>query len=111
MSARPKLRLVPTGKWCATGQRYLQWLDTTRSWRFRRVVPKDLRERIGLGEWTETLKARTENEAIRLLQPHIARTDRIVALAEAGNWPPIPDEDIDVVLCAWQHAEPSLATI
>ena len=69
-----------------------------------------LREIIGKTEWTETLKARMENEAIRLMQPHIAETDRVIALAEAGNWPPIPDEDIDVVYTAWKHAEP-VATI
>jgi len=111
MSARPKLRLVPTGKWVATNQTYLQWLDTYGSWRFRRTVPKNLRERIGQTEWTETLKARTENEAIRAMQPHIRETDRIIALAEAGNWPPIPDEDVDLVFCAWRTAEPNLNTI
>jgi integrase len=111
MSARPKLRLVPTGKWVATNQKYLQWLDTFGSWRFRRVVPKNLRESIGKTEWTETLKARTENEAIRLLQPHIRETDRIIALAEQGNWPPIPDEDVDLVFYAWRTAEPNLNTI
>jgi hypothetical protein len=89
MSARPKLRLVHTGTWCATSQKYLQWRDGTGSWRFRRVVPKKLREVIGKTEWTETLKARNENEAIWLMQPHIAETDRIVALAETGNFPDI----------------------
>lgn len=111
MSARPKLRLVPTGKWVATNQKYLQWLDTEQAWRFRRVVPRNLRERIGKTEWTERLKARSENEAIRLMQPNIAETDRIIALAEQGNWPPIPDEDIDLVFCAWKTAEPNLNTI
>lgn len=111
MSARPKLRLVPTGKWVATNQKYLQWLDTERAWRFRRVVPKNLRERIGKTEWTERLKARDENEAIRLMQPNIAETDRIIALAEQGNWPPIPDEVIDLIFCAWKTAEPNLNTI
>jgi integrase len=111
MSAHPALRLVSTRKWRATGQRYLQWLATTGSWRFRRVVPKHLRKIVGQTEWTETLKARTENEAIRLMQPHIAETDRIIALAEAGNWPPIPDEDVDIVFAAWKNAEPNLASI
>src|SRR5437763_6843026 len=110
MSARPKLRLVHTGTWRATAQRYLQWLDTTGSWRFRRVVPKKLREIIGKTEWTETLKARTENEAIRLMQPHIVETDRIIALAEAGDWPPIPDEDVETVAFAWWMGEPGAQT-
>src|ERR1700750_2530255 len=111
MSAPQNVRVVHTGAWRATSQKYLQWLEGTGSWRFRRVVPKHLREVIGKTEWTETLKARTENEAIRLIQPHIAETDRIIALAEAGNWPPIPDEDVDVVFTAWKHAEPNLAAI
>ena len=97
--------MLQSGTWRATSQKYLQWLETSGSWRFRRVVPKHLRETIGKTEWTETLKARTENEAIRLVQPHIAETDRIIALAEAGNWPPISDEDVDVVFTAWRHAE------
>jgi hypothetical protein len=97
MSARPKLRLVPTGKWVATNQKYLQWLDTQGCWRFRRVVPLNLRETIGKTEWTERLKARSENEAIRLMLPHIQETDRIIALAEAGNWPPVPDEDVELL--------------
>jgi hypothetical protein len=111
MSARPKLRRVQKGAWCGTSQKYLQWLDKSGSWRFRRVVPKDLRDTIGKTEWTETLKARNENEAIRLMQPHIAETDRIIALAGAGNWPPIPDEDVDLVFCAWKAAEPNLNKI
>jgi hypothetical protein len=110
MSTRPKLRLVPTGTWRATSQKYLQRLDTG-AWRFRRIVPKKLREVIGKTEWTETLKARNENEAIRLLQPHIAETDRIIALAEAGNWPPIPDEDVETVATAWWMGEPGAQTM
>src|SRR5579863_1968898 len=111
MSARPRLRLVHTGKWRATSQKYLQWLETTGSWRFRRVVPKKLREIIGKTEWTETLKARTENEAIRLMQPHIAETDRTIALADAGNWPPIPDRDIERIAFWWWEGEPGAKTM
>lgn len=105
MSARPKLRLVPTGKWVATNQKYLQWLETEGCWRFRRVVPLNLRETIGKTEWTERLKARTENEAIRLMLPHIAETDRIIALAEAGNWPPVSDDDVEMIANAWWSDE------
>lgn len=111
MSARPKLRLVPTGKWVATNQKYLQWLDTERAWRFRRVVPKNLRERIGKTEWTERLKARTENEAIRLLLPHIAETDRTIALAEVGNWPPVSDEDVELIAHAWWNGGEGTSTL
>jgi hypothetical protein len=63
-------------------------------------------------EWTETLKARTENEAFRAMQPHIRETDRpLIALAEQGNWLPVPDEDVDLVFYAWRTAEPNLNTI
>jgi hypothetical protein len=111
MSARPKLRLVHSGKWRTTNQKYLQWLETNGSWRFRRAVPKNLRSVIGKTEWTETLKARTEYEAIRLMQPHIAETDRTIALAEAGNWPPVPDEDIHDVAFAWWTGEHGAQTM
>jgi site-specific recombinase XerC len=111
MSARPKLRLVPTGKWVATNQKYLQWLDTQGCWRFRRVVPLNLRETIGKTEWTERLKARSENEAIRLMLPHIQETDRIIALAEAGNWPPVPDEDVELLARAWWNGGEGTRTL
>jgi integrase len=111
MSARPKLRLVPTGKWVATNQKYLQWLDTQGCWRFRRVVPLNLRETIGKTEWTERLKARSENEAIRLMLPHIQETDRIIALAEAGNWPPVPDEDVELLARAWWNGGKGTRTL
>jgi hypothetical protein len=101
MGASPNLRLVPPKTPRTTRQRYLQWFEPTRSWRFRRLVPEKLRSIIGLTEWTETLSARTENEAIRLVLPHIEKTDRIIALAEGGNWPPVPDEDIEIVAWAW----------
>lgn len=55
MSSRPKLCLVQSGTWRATSQKYLRWLDTTRSWRFRSVVSRKLREVIGKTESTETL--------------------------------------------------------
>lgn len=111
MAARPRLRVVRNGTWRATNQRYLQWFEPTGAWRFRRAVPKHLRAIIGQTEWTKTLDGRTENEAIRLMQPHIAETDRIVALAEGGNWPPIPDEDIEHVAWAWWVGEHGAKTM
>lgn len=110
MAAIPRLRVVES-KWRKTRQKYLQWFEPTRSWRFRRVVPEALRSTIGKTEWTETLDARTENDAIRLVLPHIVKTDQIIALAETGNWPPIPDEDIEHVAFAWWVGEPHAKTM
>lgn len=104
--ARPRLRIVHKSSWEPTRQRYLQWFQPTNAWRFRRAVPERLRSIIGKWEWTETLAARTENEAIRAMQPHIAETDRIIALAEDGNWPPIPDKDVHGIAFAWWTGEP-----
>jgi len=111
MTAIPKLRAVPSGSWRATRQRYLQWFEPTRAWRFRRAVPKHLRAIIGKREWTETLQARTEAEAIRLVLPHIEKTDRIIALADAGNWPAVPDEDVHDLAFAWWTGEPGAQTL
>lgn len=35
------------------------------------------------------------------MRPLIDETDRIIALAEAGNWPPIEDDDIEAIAEAW----------
>jgi hypothetical protein len=109
-AALPKLRVLQSS-WRKTRQKYLQWFEPTNAWRFRRAVPKHLRAIIGLTEWTETLKARTENEAIRLVLPQIEKTDQIIALADGGNWPPIPDEDVHTLCYAWKNAEPNLEMI
>jgi integrase len=111
MGASPNLRLVPSKSRRTTRQRYLQWFEPTRSWRFRRFVPETLRSIIGKTEWTETLKARTENEAIRQMLPHITETDRIIALAEVGNWPPVSDEDIELVAHAWWNGGEGTSTL
>src|SRR6516162_2911376 len=83
-----------------TRERYLQWLGPTRAYRFRRVVPKHLRPIIGLSEWTETL-SRNHDEAKRQRHAHVVRTDRILALAKAGNWPEIDDDEIEAVAEGW----------
>jgi integrase len=81
-------------------ERYLQWFEPTRAYRFRRAVPKHLRPIIGQSEWTETL-SRDPDNAKRQRLSHIERTDRILALAEAGNWPEINDDEIDAVAEGW----------
>jgi len=83
-----------------TRERYLQWFKPTRAYRFRRVVPKHLRSIIGQSEWTETL-SRNYDEAKRQRQAHVERTDRILALAKAGNWPEIDDDEIGAVAEGW----------
>jgi hypothetical protein len=83
-----------------TRERYLQWFKPTRAYRFRRAVPTHLRPIIGQSEWTETL-SRDVPEAKRQLRVHIARTDRILALAEAGNWPEIDDDEVEALAEGW----------
>jgi hypothetical protein len=109
--ASPRLRVVHASSWQPTRQRYLQWFKPTNAWRFRRAVPHHLRAIVGKWEWTETLSARTEAESIRLVLPHIEKTDRIIALADAGNWPPVPDEDVHDLAFAWWTGEPGTQTL
>jgi integrase len=89
----------PTAAW-GTRERYLQWFKPTRAYRFRRAVPTHLRPIIGQSEWTETL-SRDVPEAKRQLRVHIERTDRILSLAEAGNWPEIDDDEIEALAEGW----------
>jgi len=83
-----------------TRVQYLQWFEPTQTYRFRRAVPIHLRPVIGQSEWTETL-SRNYAEAKRQLPGHIERTDRILALAKAGNWPEIDDDVIEAVAEGW----------
>jgi integrase len=83
-----------------TRERYLQWFKPTRAYRFRRAVPTHLRPIIGQSEWTETL-SRDLAEARRQLRVHVERTDRILALAEAGNWPEVDEEEIEALAEGW----------
>jgi integrase len=81
-------------------QPYLQWFKPTRTYRFRRPVPRPLWGVIGKREFTETLGP-DPGEARRLIQPHIVETDRILRLAKAGQWPEITDEEIEAVAIGW----------
>jgi len=40
-------------------------------------------------------------KAKRQLRGHIERTDRILALAEAGNWPEVDEDEIDALAEGW----------
>jgi integrase len=84
----------------ATRERYLQWFEPTRTYRFRRAVPIHLRSIIGQSEWTETLSGNYA-EAKRQLPGHIEKTDRILALVKAGNWPEIDDDEIEALAEGW----------
>jgi len=92
--------MAPAAAARGTRERYLQWFKPTRAYRFRRAVPTHLRPIIAQGEWTETL-SRELAEAKRQLRGHIERTDRILALAEAGNWPEVNEDEIDALAEGW----------
>jgi uncharacterized protein DUF6538 len=92
--------MAPAAASRGTRERYLQWFKPTRAYRFRRAVPTQLRPIIGQSEWTETL-SRDLAEAKRQLRAHIERTDRILALAEAGNWPEVNEEEIEALAEGW----------
>jgi len=85
----------------ASAQRYVQWVESKRCWRFRRRVPGHLRDLIGQTEWIAILPARNRIEAERLAIPHIDETNRIIQLAERGNWPPIGDDEIEALAIGW----------
>jgi hypothetical protein len=85
----------------ASAQRYVQWVESKRCWRFRRRVLAHLRDLIGQTEWIAILPARNRTEAERLAISHIDDTNRIIQLAEKGNWPPVGDDEIEVLAIAW----------
>ncbi len=85
----------------ASEQPYVQWHKTKRCWRFRRRIPDQLRDLIGQSEWVETLPARNRAEADRLAIPHIEETNRVIQLAQRGNWPPIGDDEIEALALGW----------
>ena len=92
--------MAPAAAARGTRERYLQWFKPTRAYRFRRAVPTHLRPIIGQSEWTETL-SRALAEAKRQLRGHVERTDRILVLAEAGNWPEVDEDEIDALAEGW----------
>jgi hypothetical protein len=85
----------------ASAQRYVRWVESKRVWWFRRRVPGHLRDLIGQTDWIEILSARNRAEADRLAIPYIDETNRIIQLAERGNWPPISDDEIEALAIGW----------
>jgi hypothetical protein len=45
--------------------------------------------------------SREPTEAKRQRQYHLEKTDRIIVLAEAGNWPEIDDDEIEALAEGW----------
>ena len=60
----------------STSTKYLRRHPKTGYYQYRFVVPPDLRGLIGRAEFTKSLKTREQAEAIRLLPPLLAETER-----------------------------------
>ncbi len=69
--------------------------------RFRRKVPKHLIPVIGSDVIVAQLGTADSKEADRLVLPHIKRTDEMFAAAEAGEWPPRSDQEIEFLAHGW----------
>jgi integrase len=82
-------------------EQYVSWRPDRDCWWFRRRVPDDVLAIIGLKEWRRTLKSRREVEARREAVPYLRETNQTIDLARAGNWPPIPDDEIAAVAAVW----------
>jgi hypothetical protein len=72
--------------------------------RFRRKVPKHLIPVIGSDVIVAQLGTADPKEADRLVLPHIKRADEIFAAAEAGEWPPRSDQEIELLAHEWWSA-------
>src|SRR5580704_10656198 len=70
-------------------------------WWFRRRVPGDLIKTIGNPEWRYWLNARNEVEARREGIPYLDETDRIIKLAQTGDWPVLDYEQVEAVATGW----------
>jgi len=71
------------------------------SWWFRRRVPLDLIALIGQNEWRFTLKAHNRDDAVAEAIPYLARTNEMIELARRGEWPPISDEQAELIAYKW----------
>jgi hypothetical protein len=71
------------------------------SWWFRRRVPLDLIPVIGQNEWRFTLKAHNRDDANGEAIPYLARTNETIELARRGEWPPISDEQAELIAYKW----------
>jgi integrase len=69
--------------------------------RFRRKVPKHLIPVMGSDVIVAQLGTADSKEADRLVVPHIKRTDEMFAAAEAGEWPPRSDQEIEFIAHEW----------
>jgi integrase len=80
------------------------------SYRFRRKVPDDVRPALRTPnwkalEWTAPLDTRDLAEANRRVLPHIERTDKVIEAVQAGEWPPLRDEAVELTVYKWMAWE------
>ncbi len=80
---------------------YIQWWKG--SYRFRRPIPKKHQATFGGKAYfpTKSLGTPNEAEANRIVIPHIEETNRMLQLAEAGEWPPVAAEWIEETAVRW----------
>jgi hypothetical protein len=91
-----------TGTICEIHRYVRERSGRRNSWWFRRRVPGDLIPLIGQNEWRFTLKARNRDNAVAEAIPHLARTNETIELARRGEWPPITDEQAELIAYKWR---------
>lgn len=72
----------------------------TGMWIFRRPVPKALQGYFG-DQFYASLKVKDRDEAIKLWRVEFDESQRKLDLATAGEWPPLEDEAMQVIISAW----------
>lgn len=84
---------------------FIQFWKKTKTFRFKRRVPGHLVGIIGKEFWIETLSrgrsVTDAKEADRLVIPLIDKTNAIIAAAEAGDYPSLADEAIELIAYRW----------
>jgi integrase len=75
------------------------------NYRVRMWVPKAVQSVVGRGEYlTRSLKTPHKVEANRLAAPGVAEFANIISLAERGEWPPLPDEAVELMASEWAQS-------
>src|SRR5258706_1901997 len=85
----------------ATTMPYIQWWKG--SYRFRRPIPREHQATFGNKAYfpTKPLGTTDKAEANRLVLPHIEKTNWMLKLAKAGEWPAASDEMIALIAYKW----------
>lgn len=83
---------------------YLNQGRKNGTYRFlREILPVELRAHFGgQKHWFASLGTTDLKEAKRRVLPHIQRTDEMLELAKAGEWPPLTTEEFDNVIWAFR---------